>query len=67
MEGDFRWAPECRICGNTATVPPAAHSFLSCQKRMGRKEALGDASYCALTRAKFWPLRGLNALTGAKL
>ena len=22
-------------------VPPAAHSFLSCQKRMGRKEALG--------------------------
>jgi len=21
-------------------VPPAAHSFLSCQKRMGRKEAL---------------------------
>ena len=28
-------APEW--CG----MPPAAHSFLSCQKRMGRKEALG--------------------------
>ena len=28
-------APEWRV------VPPAAHSFLSCQKRMGRKEALG--------------------------
>ena len=40
---------------------------LSCQKRMGRKEALGDALYCALTRASFWPLRGRNALSGAKL
>ena len=28
-------APEWRV------VPPAAHSFLSCQKRMGRKKALG--------------------------
>jgi len=28
-------APEWRV------VPPAAHSFLSCQKRMGRKEAPG--------------------------
>ena len=27
------------VC-NTAPVPPAAHSFLPCQKRMGRKEAL---------------------------
>ena len=31
-------------------VPPAAHSFLSCQKRMGRKEALGYE--IALTRRK---------------
>ena len=27
--------------GYTATVAPRAHSFLSCQKRMGRKEAPG--------------------------
>ena len=25
-----------------------------------------DASYCALPRAIFWPLRGLNALLGHK-
>ena|GEM_PF-4674085 len=31
-------------------MPPAAHSFLSCQKRMGRKEALGYE--IALTRLK---------------
>ena len=35
-----RLSPDCLPCGNTATVPPAAHSFLPCQKRMGRKEAL---------------------------
>ena len=37
-------APEWRV------VPPAAHSFLSCQKRMGRKEALENE--IALTRRK---------------
>ena len=37
-------APEWRV------VPPAAHSFLSCQKRMGRKEALENE--IALTRLK---------------
>ena len=31
-------------------MPPAAHSFLSCQKRMGRKEALGNE--IALSRLK---------------
>ena len=31
-------------------MPPAAHSFLSCQKRMGRKEALENE--IALTRRK---------------
>ena len=60
-------SPNYRACGDTATVAPRAHSFLSCQKRMGRKEALGDASYCALTRANFWPLRGLNALFGRRI
>ena len=60
-------SPDCLFCGDTATVAPRAHSFLSCQKRMGRKEALGDASYCALTRVIFWLLRGLNALTGTEL
>ena len=37
-------APEWRV------VPPAAHSFLSCQKRMGRKEALENET--ALSRRK---------------
>ena len=33
-------SPELPLCGAAATVPPAAPSFLSCQKRRGRKEAL---------------------------
>ena len=33
-------SPDYLFCGKAATVPPAAHSFLPCQKRMGRKEAL---------------------------
>ena len=38
-----------------------------CLARKSRqKDALGDALYCALTRAIFWPLRGLNALFGRK-
>ena len=55
----------CPFCSYTTTVPPAAYFF--CLARKSRqKEALGDALYCALTRAIFWPLRGLNALFGRK-
>ena len=38
------------FCTNRCGMPPAAHSFLSRQKRMGRKEALGYE--IALTRLK---------------
>ena len=38
------------FCTNRCGMPPAAHSFLSCQKRMGRKEALEYE--IALTRLK---------------
>ena len=52
-------------CGIAASVPPAAYFF--CLARKSRqKDALGDAIYCALTRANFWPLRGPNALFGRK-
>ena len=38
-----------------------------CLARKSRqKDSLGDALYCALTRANFWPLRGLNALFGRR-
>ena len=43
-------APQCRDRGDTATVPPAAYFFLSCQKKVCKKEAL-DAEI-ALTREK---------------
>ena len=59
-----RFHRNCRACGNAATVAPRAYFF--CLARKSRqKDALGDAIYCALTRANFWPLRGLNALTRA--
>ena len=51
--------------GGTAAVPPAAY-FFCCARKSRQKDALGDAPYCALTRAIFWPLRGLNALFGRK-
>ena len=38
------------FCTNRCGMPPTAHSFLSCQKRMGRKEALGNE--IALSRLK---------------
>ena len=38
------------FCTNRCGMPPAAHSFLSCQKRMGRKEA--PENEIALTRLK---------------
>ena len=39
-----------------------------CLARKSRqKDALGDAPYCALRRAIFWPLRGLNALFGRRI
>ena len=44
IEITFLFAPEWR------GMPPEAHSFLSCQKRMGRKEALENEM--ALTRLK---------------
>ena len=62
----FQYSPNCLFCGNTASVPPAAH-FFCCARKSRQKEALGDASYCALTRAILWPLRGLNALFGRRI
>ena len=49
---------------DAVTVAPRA-CFFCCARKSRQKEALGDAPYCALTRANFWPLRGLNALSGA--
>ena len=46
----FRIHRKFRYCGNTATVPPAAYFFLSCQKKVCKKEAQ-DAEI-ALTRRK---------------
>ena len=40
--------------------------FLLRQKKQAKRGA-GDALYCALTRANFWPLRGLNALFERKI
>ena len=59
-------SPDCLFCGYTATVPPAAY-FFCCARKSRQKDALGDALYCALTRANFWPLRGLNALFGRRI
>ena len=56
----------CLFCGNTATVSPTAY-FFCCARKSRQKDALEDASYCALTRANFWPLRGLNALFGRRI
>ena len=36
-------------------------------EKNGEKRGAGDALYCALTRAIFWPLRGLNALFGRRI
>ena len=52
-------------CSDTAAV--ASQTYFFCLARKSRqKDALGDAPYCALTRAIFWPLRGLNALFGRR-
>ena len=40
--------------------------FSALPEKNGEKRGAGRASYCALTRASFWPLRGLNALFGRK-
>ena len=66
----FRIHRRCHFCGDTATVAPRAYFFLSCQKKVCKKEAL-DAEI-ALTREKqvvtlyVFPLhfRSRNALTG---
>ena len=36
-------------------------------EKNGEKRGAEDAPYCALTRAIFWPLRGLNALFGRRV
>ena len=62
----FRYSPDFPFCGNNATV--ASQTYFFCLARKSRqKDALGDALYCALTRAIFWPLRGLNALFGRRI
>ena len=59
-------SPDCLYCGYTPTV--ASQTYFFCLARKSRqKDALGDALYCALTRAIFWPLRGLNALFGRRI
>ena len=49
-------------CGNAAAVSPTAYFF--CLARKSRqKDALGDAPYCALTRANFFtPYSGAELL-----
>ena len=42
-------APQYLFCGNTATVAPRTYFFLSCQKKVCKKEAL-DAFYSAYAR-----------------
>ena len=46
----FSYSPEYRSCGDTAAVAPRAYFFLSCQKKVCKKEAQ-DAKI-ALTRGK---------------
>ena len=53
----MRWHRNCRSAGPFFSVLP---------EKNGEKRGAGDALYCALTRAIFWPLRGLNALFGRK-
>ena len=48
--GFLRIHRRCRFCGDTATVAPRAYFFLSCQKKVCKKEAQ-DAEI-ALTRRK---------------
>ena len=50
---------------DAATVSPTAY-FFCCARKSRQKDALGRGLYCALTRAIFWPFRGLNALFGRK-
>ena len=67
----FSYSPQCRYDCATATVAPRAHFFLSCQKKVCKKEAL-DAFYSADARknnsfrcAYFrYTVRNPNALTG---
>ena len=54
-------SPDFLFCSDTATVAPRA-CFFCCARKSRQKESLGDAPYCALPRAIFLPLRGLNAL-----
>ena len=48
----------CRSAGPFFSVLP---------EKNGEKRGAGAALYCALTRAIFWPLRGLNALFGRRI
>ena len=48
-EALFRIHRRCHFCGDTATVAPRAYFFLSCQKKVCKKEAL-DAFYSADAR-----------------
>ena len=59
-------SPDCLFCSDTATVASQTY-FFCCARKSRQKDALGDALYCALTRANFWPLRGLNALFGRRI
>ena len=43
-------SPDYLFCRNAATVAPRA-SFFCCARKSRQKDALGDAIYCALTRA----------------
>ena len=48
--GCLSYSPKCLFCGDTATVAPRAYFFLSCQKKVCKKEALENE--IALTRRK---------------
>ena len=59
------WHRTAVKCGDTATVASQTY-FFCCARKSRQKDALGRVLYCALPRASFWPLRGLNALFGRK-
>ena len=59
------WHRTAVKCGDTATVASQTY-FFCCARKSRQKDALGRVLYCALPRASFWPLRGLNALFGRR-
>ena len=62
----FRYSPELPLLRQHRICASGGPFFSVLPEKNGEKRGAGDALYCALTRAIFWPLRGLNALFGRK-